>query len=151
MPKARFIERSSASFFMHRRCASFKKRKQTKWSESFLRLQDKITTLYFNEASPFGDMKRQFNCHDALAKTRMKRSAREPLRVPKARFIERSSASFFMHRRCASFKKSRTRTMRQGLLLTPFLAKKSRRSLVCNRAKHVWNQHEVLHGIKPKE
>ena len=32
----------------------------------------------------------------------MKRSAHEPLREPTARFTERSSASFFMHRRCAS-------------------------------------------------
>ena len=33
----------------------------------------------------------------------MKRSAREVLPLPKARFIGRSPASFFMHRRCASF------------------------------------------------
>jgi hypothetical protein len=37
----------------------------------------------------------------------MKRSARFPVREPKARFIERSSASFFMRRRRASLKKPR--------------------------------------------
>ena len=52
-------------------------------------------------------MKRQLRCHDALANcyaifVRMKRSAQLIFHVPKARFIGRSPASFFMHRRCAS-------------------------------------------------
>ena len=52
-------------------------------------------------------MNRQLRCHDALANcyaifVRMKRSARLIFHVPKARFIGRSPASFFMHRRCAS-------------------------------------------------
>ena len=50
-------------------------------------------------------MKRRLCRHEALACARMKRSAPLLFRVPKARFIERSSASFFMHRKCASFRK----------------------------------------------
>ena len=51
-------------------------------------------------------MKRRLCRHEALACARMKRSAPVLLRVPKAHFIGRSPASFFMHRRCASFKKA---------------------------------------------
>ena len=43
---------------------------------------------------------------------RMKQCARKFLREPKARFIERSSVSFFMHRRCASLKNRQVETCR---------------------------------------
>ena len=46
---------------------------------------------------------------------RVKRSAHKPLREPKARFTERSSASFFMHRRCASLQ-PKTKKQSNGLL-----------------------------------
>ena len=54
----------------------------------------------------FANMKQQLCCHEALAFARMKRSAQLIFHVPKARFIGRSPASFFMHRKVRFIEKS---------------------------------------------
>lgn len=67
--------------------------------------------LYLKWSICSANMKRQLCCHEALTNchaifARVKRSAHFPLRVPKARFIGGSPASFFMRRRRASLKKA---------------------------------------------
>ena len=56
------------------------------------------------------NMKRRQSRHEALAAAFLPQRSHEAkrtvaFRVPKARFIAQSAASFFMHRRCASLKK----------------------------------------------
>ena len=59
-------------------------------------------------------MKHLLRKYEALASEReaeasrasMKRSTPESLRVPKARFMKGSLASFFIHRRCASLSRT---------------------------------------------
>ena len=94
------------------------------------------------------------------------------IRVPKARFIVRSPASFFMHRRCASFEKldsnNATRFARQGSLhrknfveILPPVPHDVRRKVeqiknhgeavdVIRSLSAAWNHHEVMHVINPK-
>ena len=74
----------------------------------------------------------------------MKRSALFLLRVPKARFIGRSPASFFMHRRCASFPK-RKQVFRLALFfLEVTVGFEPTDNGVADRGLTTWLRHQIL-------